>query len=284
MATISKVAMLVAGGHLVAIAWPSAAYAQRRVLVEGSPAPLELPMTAVEAAAGTPAAPVASPLTARLPTANPTTASAVWVHLEGSQVAELQRDTAGDRRNWVTVCLAPCDQAVSTEFSYRIAGDGIRNSRVFSVQPQSGDRETITVDEGSKAAFVAGILGVSVGALTMTIGLLVLLAESIATGLEDGSDTQDRSNEALGAGLAGLGLAGVVGGSVAIATNARTGVTQGAVSSQGASLSPAGSAGAAAVAGLQGPLNHAFEEGHRDSAWAGALPPLVGVPLFGGRF
>jgi len=63
---------------------------------------------------------------------------------------------------------APCDQAVSTEFSYRIAGDGIRNSRVFSVQPQSGDRETITVDEGSKAAFVAGILGVSVGALTMS--------------------------------------------------------------------------------------------------------------------
>jgi hypothetical protein len=258
MATISKVAMLVAGGHLVALtslALPSTAFAQ-------------------ETPAGADA-----PVTARIPEASEAAGPTVWVHLEGSEAAELQQDPVGDHRRWITVCSAPCDKAVSSAFSYRIAGDGIRNSRVFSLHPASGNRETIEVDEGSKAGFVLGIVGASVGSLAMAVGFMVVLLSTLTESL-DGS--QDRSGRDLGFAFIGVGLAGVIGGAVAIATNARSKVTEGPVASpasRDASL-PSLWAIAPGAADLKGML----KETVRDVALDRALPPMVGVPLFGGRF
>jgi hypothetical protein len=254
MATISKVTMLLAGAHFAALASPSVAFAQ------ATPEPVAPPITA----------PMPGTLPARA-------ASTVQVHIEGSDVAELQVDTVGDHRRWVTVCAAPCDRAVSTEFSYRIAGAGIRNSRVFNLQ--SRDHETITVDEGSKAVFVVGIVGASLGVLVTTVGLFVLLIEALS---RDVSEQKDDISETPGITITLVGLAGIIGGVVALTTNARTGVMQdGSVSSPAAWLPPGGWVSAS---GTGGALRDALRDARRDPGVAAALPPMLGVPIFGGRF
>jgi hypothetical protein len=268
MATISKVAMLVAGAHFVAlasIASPSTALAQENF-------PQQKPATSD------------APLTARMPDATEAAGPTVWVHLTGSETAELQQDTVGDHKHWITVCTAPCDKAVSTAFSYRVGGEGIRNSRVFSLHPANGSRETVDVDEGSKAGFVLGIVGVSVGSAALFVGLIVVLVSSITESF-DGGESPDRSGQQAGLAILGVGLVGVIGGAVAIATNARTKVTEGPAS-QGASL-PAGAW--AFAPGASGALKSAFQDAYpdksrRDIALDRALPPMVGIPLFGGSF
>jgi hypothetical protein len=263
MARISNIARLVAGVHFAALASPSLAFAQE----------------AQE--------PPAAPLTARLPPANAMAGAQVWVHLEGSEVAELQQDKVGDHRHWVTVCTAPCDTAVPSEFSYRIAGDGIRNSRVFTLHSQGSDRETISVDEGSKGAFVGGILGASVGLLFLSIGLVVLLVNAAASeinGAEGGSGQGDGSTESVGVAFSVLGLVGMIAGVVVLASNARTKVTQGSAASPAAWLPPTGWASAAGVLGVNGAFKDAFKDARRDSGWAAALPPMIGVPLFRAQF
>jgi hypothetical protein len=264
---ISKAAMLIAGAHFVVLASPSTALAQ----------------------AAPPAAPMTAPMPAAPPSAPSTAAPGmVRVMLAGSDVAELQQDTTGDHRHWVTVCSAPCDRVVDARFSYRIVGDGIRNSRVFSLSTQS-DRETITVDEGSKAGFVAGILGVSVGSVVMVTGFFVLLVNALSGLGADGDGTPgggSANTEAIGWAVSGAGLAGIIGGTVAIVSNARTGVTQGAVSSQAGSL-PSWLSSPSTLEPSNPPgyaSKDVFGDARRDAAWAAALPPAVGVPLFGGRF
>jgi hypothetical protein len=232
MGTISKVATLVAGIHLAALATPAAAFAQ------------EAPTPGV---------------TARLPVESPGAAGGVIVHIEGSTVAELQRDS-GDHRHWDPVCTAPCDQAVSPAFTYRIGGDGIRNSKPFSLH---GERETLNVDEGSTSGLVFGIVGVSVGGASVLIGCLVLLVNGIVRDI-DGSTSQNSEAEGVGIGMVGIGLAAVVAGAYAIGTNARTHVTQ-------------GTPPASPSAWLPTP-----QDTRRDAAWA--RPPMVGIPLFGGHF
>jgi hypothetical protein len=260
MATISKVAMLVAGAHFVALASlasPSTAFAQDR------PPPTD------------------GPLTARMPDPTDAAGATVWVHLEGSETAELQQDAIGDHKRWITVCSAPCDKAVPSAFSYRIGGEGIRNSRVFSLHPTSGNRETIDVDEGSKAGFVLGIVGASVGSMALVTGLLVVLINSVTDSL-DGGGTPDRSGQEVGFAFIGVGLAGVIGGAVAIATNARTKLAEGPAA-QGASLLPPGG-WALAPGAAGGALKSVFPATMRDVALDRALPPAVGIPLFGGTF
>jgi len=255
MATITKIAMFVAGAHFVALASPSAAFAQEK------PATADVPMTAP------------------MPGASPSAESQVWVHLQGSEAADLQQDTAGDRRHWVTVCSAPCDRSVSTGFAYRIAGDGIRNSRVFSLRAQGGDRETIVVDEGSSAGLALGIVSTSVGGVVMFLGLFLVLVNSITDSLAGASD---HSGQETGWVLAGVGLGGVVGGVVAIASNVHTGVTQGPASSPAAWLRSGG--GASGPTGFTGALKDASKDARRDAGLDQALPPVVGIPLFGGSF
>jgi hypothetical protein len=250
MVTISKLATLVAGAHLVVLASPSAALAQ------AAPAPADAPSTA-------PAPPAA----------NATPEPQVFVHLEGSDDAELQEDKVGDHRHWVTVCVAPCDKAVSSEFSYRIAGDGIRNSRVFNLHAESGDRETLTIDESSKSAFVAGIVVASLGGATALVGTFVALVGSLEAGIQSlGTSEVDHSTETAGLGIVIVGLAGAIAGAVVIASNARTGVTPRSVSAAAGWITPVGR------------TSEARTNARRDGPWAAAFPPVAGVPLFSGHF
>ena len=261
MATISKVAMLLAGAHsvvLAALAAPATAYAQ----------------TAQE--------PAPAPLTARMPGTLPP-ASPVWVHIQGSDVAELQQDVAGDHKQWVTVCAAPCDKAVSPQFAYRISGEGIRNSKPFTLHSLSGDHETLTVDEGSKGGFVLGIVGLSAGGFVMVVGLFVVLIGALENAAQDafGSELHDHnSTEEVGGVLSLVGLAGIIGGAVSLASNVHSDVTQGAVSAPAAAL-PSG--GWASAPGFNAAFKDAFKDARHEPGWA-ALPPAIGVPLFGARF
>jgi hypothetical protein len=240
MARISKVAPLVAGFHLVLLT-SAPALAQK--------APDQAP---------SPGGPIAAPL----PSVSP--GSPVWVHIQGSDTAELQRDT-GDHRNWETVCTAPCDQAVSSAYAYRVGGDGIRNSKVFRLH---GDRETLNVDEGSKSGLVLGIVGVSVGGASVLIGCLVLVINGLVEDVSGMSEQSDSTKD-VGIGMVVVGLAGVVAGSVAIGENAHTGVTQGTTET-----SPAPPPAA---------WLPTAEDTRRDATWA-PRSPAVSIPIFGARF
>lgn len=226
----------------------------------------------IERGSAAPAAAATAPSAAEAPP--------VWVHIEGSETAQLQRDTSGNHREWTTVCAAPCDKAVSPQYEYRIAGDGIRNSRVFTLSAGAGEHETLTVDEGSRGSFALGIVSASVGGLVMVIGLVVVLANAAAR-LVDGSNgastSGDRGGETLGWGISAVGLAGIIGGIVLIASNSKSGVTQSSASSPGGGLTL--TPGAPMIG-----FRDAFRDGARESILKGAFAPAVGVPIFGGRF
>lgn len=305
MRRISKATMLIAGAHFVALTAPSVAFAEDRAapaargsataagadvielknggilrgsIIDAIPnghARIQLATGEIatvpwqeighieRAAAAPPAS--ATPEAAGAPS--------VVVHIEGSETAQLQRDANGNHREWVTVCSAPCDKAVSPQYDYRISGDGIRSSRVFSLSARGGEHETLTVDEGSRGGFVLGVVSASVGGLVMVIGLFVVLVNATAS-LVDGSSgmssSPDRSGETLGWGISAVGLAGIIGGVVLIASNARSGVTQ---SSTSVSLLPSSP---------WTPVP-AFKDALRESIPKAAFAP-IGVPLFGGSF
>ena len=171
---------------------------------------------------------------------------------------------------------------MSPRYSYRIVGDGIRNSGPFGLQARSGERETPSVDEGSKVSFVLEIVSASVGAVAMTIGLVVVLIDSAAHALAtaNGTSTQSHSNdEAVGLSIVGFGLAGIVGGIVLVATNARIGVSQAplstSLSTQAGLILPGRSMAFA-------PRMPAFVDTRRE----GVPPsvPMLTVPLVGVRF
>ena len=227
----------------------------------------------IERAPGAP-----SPAPAAVPAAAPEGPDdKVYVHIEGSDVAQRQRDTTGDHRHWDDVCSAPCDQLLPLRYTYRIAGAGLRNSGPFGLSVQKGERETLNVDEGSKAGFVLGIVGASVGSFAATIGLLVVLLNAIVESADAISSTpNDGNGEAVGWTITGVGVAALVGGIVLMVTNARTGRSQ----------TPAAVPRAAAPIAL-GPwrLPATGTFGIRHEARGETLaPPTLSAPLFSVAF
>jgi hypothetical protein len=203
-------------------------------------------------------------------------AATVWVHIEGSQVAQLQRDTSGDG-NWVTVCTAPCDRALPAQVGYRIVGDGIRDSSDFELSAQGGQRQTLTVDEGSRGGFVLGIVGTVAGGIAIGIGLLVVFiaAVSRAVDSDNGAATSgDINAETAGWIISGAGTAGLVGGIVLLVSNGRTRVAQGSATASSSAWLPASD-----WAHVPGP-----RDTRRDVQWVGTLPQIASVPIFGGHF
>jgi hypothetical protein len=205
------------------------------------------------------------------------TAPTVWVHIEGSQVAQLQRDKSGDG-DWVTVCTAPCDRALPAQVGYRIVGDGIRDSSDFELSAQAGERQTLTVDEGSRGGFVLGLVGTIAGGVAIGVGLLVVAIAALSRAVDgdNGSPTQGDANaETAGWVISGAGTAGLVGGIVLLVSNGRTRVAQGSAAAPPAAWLPS-SSDWAHVAGPR--------DTRRDVQWVGTLPQIASVPLFGGSF
>jgi hypothetical protein len=289
----SKALMLVAGLHLTMIAMPSASFAQTHdstpALSATSPAGSDvitmkngglLRGTIIEALPGVQAriqlatgeiVTVPWPQIGRIEqgTAPPAPAakpepppSEVWVHLEASDGVLLQQDIANDD-DWRTVCSAPCDKLLPTAFYYRVTGGGIKSSANFALQAPRGTHETLVVDGASKAASVVGIVGMAVG---IPVGAVALLGD--LAGAAFGGYTGDGN----GVFLAATGIAAllVVGGGLLHGANKRTHVSQRLGASQTGVLQPgSGSTTPMWSAAATEPKN---------------LPPIVGFPIFGGRF
>jgi hypothetical protein len=112
---------------------------------------------------------------------------------------------------------------------------------------------------------------------------VVVILNAAADVVDDagGGSPANQSGEEVGWTLAGLGLAGLVGGIVLIATNAHSGVTQGAVSAQSAWLPPTRETPSRVT--FVSALSASADVRH-DPAWTGALPRVYGVPLFTTHF
>jgi hypothetical protein len=211
--------------------------------------------------AGTPAAlpsPAAKP---------PPPASDVWVHLEASDGIVLQQDRTNDD-DWQTVCAAPCDRQLPTNFYYRVTGGGIKSSADFALHAPQGTREKLTVDGASKSAFVLGIVGLVGGLVVGYLGLVVVDVGASESVLGEGN-----SSGTTGAGLAmmGIGAVAAIGGLILVIANAKTKVGQDLGTSQAGLVLPVASS-------------------TRASIWATApseqrsLPPIAGIPILSGRF
>jgi hypothetical protein len=222
-------------------------------------------------AASAPTAPAASAPTAPAVDSAPVDDGMVYVHIVGSDGAELQRDT-GDHKHFDMVCSAPCDQRLPLKEQYRIGGSGIRNSRPFKLVENGTTRRTLYVDEASKGSFVLGIVGVSVGPAVALIGLIIVLANAAAESI-DGEDNSH--GESVGWIVAAAGHAIAVGGGVLMGSNAHSSVSQ----------TPPGADRDGRLPGpsiaLGGP---GFRNLLRDTHTERLAPPTNSVPIFSASF
>jgi hypothetical protein len=244
--------ILLATCEIVTVPWADIAR------VERSPAPVVTVPSSSAAPAPAAAATVDGPL--------------IPVHIEGSR-ALLERDSTGFNRDWEPVCKAPCDKALSVAYSYRVAGDGIRNSVPFALDAPPGQHEILHVSEGDKAGFVYGIVATAGGGAATVAGLLMVILGAYSKAETESVGDVPGDQQVITAGLitGALGAALVVGGLALTLSNARSTVSP-AIAAQ--AWIPARAPQRAGATG--------FRDGRREIALA--MPPLVDFPIFGGSF
>jgi len=203
----------------------------------------------------------------------PRSSALVWVHIEGSDAARLDIDRNSDG-NWQTACRAPCDVALPVSADYRIAGGMIKQSGIFQLHGQQGQHVVITVNGGSTAWLVLGIVIVPIAGLVTVIAALVGLVGSVAasadaTGCLQGNCAQvaanDRNTATAGWVTALIGAAVTVGGIIMIANNTKTTVAVDVA------------AGPPADAWVHTPVWH-------ETAQERQMPKVIGVPILSGHF
>jgi hypothetical protein len=148
-------------------------------------------------------------------------APVAFVHLEAESGVVLESALPRGRQ-WTTVCAAPCDVPLPLDRDYRVSGEGIRNSRVFRLEANPGQRVIISVSPTSKGAFAGGIALTSVGAGGIVVGLVMVLVGLVNNCVTSVTCEQNQSNaplEEAGASVALIGLGAMVAGIVLFATN-----------------------------------------------------------------
>jgi hypothetical protein len=203
--------------------------------------------------------------------------SLVWVHIEGSDDAQLEQDTTGND-DWSIVCAAPCDRQVSTAYWYRITGGGIKSSSQFTLKGPIGAHETLTVSPASKGWFIAGVIAVPVGGLVAYIGLILGLAGSLGAsettttnGMTSSTQTAKVSDGVAATGWTMLAVGGIaaVGGLILAISNWKTYVNQ--------------DSGVQAAA-LNEVLKMPAPTWREASPEQRAVPPTLALPVFTGQF
>jgi hypothetical protein len=197
----------------------------------------------------------------------------VWAHVAENDAAQLQ-EYQPDHGVWATICTGPCDAGLVAGAYYRVTGSGIRESASFRLSGASGSHVTIDVKAGSKVFTGVGIALVPIGILAMLSGVaLVFFGVMAEAGGSDAiGEPPDYNTLAVpGWTTFALGAAAVIGGIVLIANNASTSVTQQSASPQTGLLRP----------GIGGRFVPTWREVMPEEQ---ALPPVVGVPLWTGRF
>jgi hypothetical protein len=197
----------------------------------------------------------------------------VWAHVAETDAAQLQ-EYQRDRGAWTTLCTGSCDAGLDAGAYYRVTGSGIRESASFRLSGASGSHITLEVKAGSKVRAAVGIALVPTGILAMASGVALVLIG----GMDEGGGSDPLGEPPAYNTLAvpgwttfGLGAAALIGGIVLIATNASTSVIQQSASPQTGLLLP--------VVGWR--LVPTWREAMPEEK---ALPPVVGMPLWTGRF
>jgi hypothetical protein len=140
-------------------------------LVGAVAASTSAPSTALAQTAGEPSG--AGPLSSG---PSPMPLASAWVYLDapGFVLERWNYDGSG-RLRWETVCSAPCNVNLpSGGFAYRVAADGYLRSSPFFLRASGGRTEQIDVEGASRAQLAVGVLMVSVGGLSLGVGLFFL--------------------------------------------------------------------------------------------------------------
>jgi hypothetical protein len=151
--------------------------------------------------------------------ASPTPAAkrTAFVHIESDRPVRLE--AVEGKKSFRFVCASPCDIPVDLDQTYRIAGDGVRASGDMQINGQPGQRVLIEVDTSSKAAFVGGIVIVSIAPVVALVGLIVYLVSAADL-------PPSPAGQSIGGALGIGGLVGIAVGIVMIATNGSSKATQ----------------------------------------------------------
>ena len=192
----SHVSVALAGGQVARVRWDVVL----RIEKAGGPPPV----------APTPAAPAAR--------AVGQSAATALVHIEAPEPVQLELVQGREGR---IVCTSPCDIALPLDGAYRVTGS-MRASKTFALAARAGERVVLEIDPSSRGAFAGGIVLLSVGGATFLLSGLVYLVASAADAISGGVSGVKTGSLA---GM-GIGVAGVAGGIVLIATNGSSGVDQ----------------------------------------------------------
>jgi hypothetical protein len=112
----------------------------------------------------------------------------------------------GGLTQWESACVAPCTAApVSTDYSYRISGDGLVPSKTFTL-PRGPRTLRIDADLGSSTGRVTGMVLTAGGAGALLLGGAALVASPILSANDVGSEGFRTGVLAGGAGGVGLGV------------------------------------------------------------------------------
>jgi hypothetical protein len=147
------------------------------------------------------------------PPATATEAGDVVVHMSSdSDAVRLVRIGADGAE---TVCTAPCDKPLPASGTYRIVGDGMPSTSLFTIQPANGHL-TLDIQAGSSVQRLVGIGSVFAGATALIFSAVYtegLLLEDAAA-----ETRRDHYKDPLLWGSFGGGLVLAIAGGILMAT------------------------------------------------------------------
>ncbi len=158
----------------------------------------------------------------------------VRVHIASKKSVQLYRKAASDGE-WHEACTSPCDENMPLGDEYRISGSGIHQSHDFELDGAAGGRVVLTIDPGSRTAFVTGGVLVAVGGLVDYFSLVAFAAAQSHSSCTSyytytsGSSCSSGSSgngTAVGVGMLVVGTAMMGAGAIIMLSNNSTGVSQ----------------------------------------------------------
>lgn len=124
---------------------------------------------------------------------------------------------------WRIVCGNACDTPLPTSAFYRVTGQGIRTSNVFTLKP-NGDRALVKVDTRPKGAFTAGVVLTTIGSIFLTTATAVWIINAASPPPVGGG--VDVVTLLIGSASLILGLPTLVTGAILMAHNGASRVAQ----------------------------------------------------------
>jgi hypothetical protein len=207
--------------------------------------------------------------------ARATPAPRVWVHVDGPAAAELQQ-ASGDG-HWTTVCTGPCEAPLPLGAEYRVDGQGIQTSNSFRLTGTAEQHVRLTVKPGSSTFHAVGLALVPIGLVTVLLGLLADFRAGFDSGFGGSEGPADPHPDMTPGNVTmGVGAAVAVLGMVVMAVN-----TTRAVFPDAPSPDPSSSEPAQAMEGDPTRIVPTWRAAERAPI---APPPMLGVPLWTGRF